>query len=192
MKAVTKTVLIALLSALAACTAPQPRTDVAAGADFAAFHRFAWYAEDALFQPGEGDKPLSLLNRRRVVEAIEATLGAKGFTKAENREGADFLVAYSVGTRERISGTEMIGEGFYRPWHWGWPYYGAGLGMGHALATFDSRTEGRLSIDVLDARTRKPVWHGVAPDTLSALDLEQSGTRVVRAAQSVLDRFPPR
>lgn len=192
MNTVGKLVVLALLAALAACTTPQPRTDVAAGVNFASFHRFAWYAEDALFQPGEGDKPLSLLNRQRVVDAIEATLAAKGFSKAENRDGADFLVAYSVGTRERISGTEIIGDGLYYPWHWGWPYYGLGRGMGHGMATFDSRTEGRLSIDVLDARTRKPVWHGVAPDTLSTLDLEQAGTRIVRAAQSVLDRFPPR
>ncbi len=179
--------LLAAVALMAACTAPQPRTDVAAGADFASLHRYAWYGEDPLFQPGEGDKPLSLLNRHRVVEAIEATLSAKGFEKAGTRDSADFLVAYSVGTRERISGTQM-GEGFYRPWFWGWPYYP----NHHDFMSFDSRTEGKLSIDVIDAKTRKPVWHGVASETLSATDLEQSGIRVVRAAQAVLERFPPR
>ncbi|MEY4762613.1 MAG: hypothetical protein RLZZ200_2469 [Pseudomonadota bacterium] len=188
-RSLNKTLALVLLLAVTACTAPQPRTDVAAGASFGTYHRFAWYAEDALFQPGEGDKPLSLLNRQRVVEAIEATLAAKGFSRAERRDEADFLVAYSVGTRERISGT-LLNDDFYRPWHWGWPYYGPNYG--HHAATFDSRTEGRLAIDVLDAKTRKPVWHGVAPDTLATADLEQSGTRVVRAAQVVLDRFPPR
>ncbi|MEN9705844.1 MAG: hypothetical protein RLZZ393_1723 [Pseudomonadota bacterium] len=170
---------------LAACATPQPRTDADPSADFARLHRYAWLADDPLFQPGDGDKPLSLLNRRRVVEAIEATLASRGFEKASSRETADFTIAYGVGTRERLSGT-VFPDTLYRPWNWGWPYYGHDMGL-----NVSSDIEGRLSIDVLDA-TKKPIWHGVSADVLGAADLERSGVRAVRSAQSVMEKFPPR
>jgi hypothetical protein len=175
---------------LAACAAPQPRTDVDPAARFGQLHRFAWYADDPLFQPGDGDKPLSLLNRRRVVEAIEATLIARGFEKAATRDAADFTVAYSVGTRERISGT-VYPDSLYRPWRWGWPYFGPDFGRDRMLS-LSSDIEGRLSIDVLDAATKKPIWHGVSAEALNAADLERSGQRAVHSAQAILERFPPR
>lgn len=173
----------ALLTMLAACAAPQPRTDQDPGVDLARYHRFAWYADDPLFQPGDGDKALSLLNRRRVVEAIEATLIARGYEKASSRETADFTIAYAVGTRERLNGM-LYPDSLYRPWFWGWPHYGHDMSM-----SVSSDIEGRLSIDVLDAATKKPVWHGVSGDTLGAADLDRSGVRAVRAAQAILERF---
>ena len=177
--------VVATLALLAACATPRPRTDVDPAANFSRLHSFVWLAEDPLFQPGDGDRAVSLLNRRRVVEAIEATLLARGFEKAGSRDAADFTIVYSVGTRERVSGTSF-GDGFYRPWLWGWPYYGRDTGM-----DVRSDIEGRLAIDVLDAASKKPVWHGVSGDTLGALDLDQSGVRLVRAAQTVLAQFPP-
>lgn len=178
--------LAAALALLAACVAPQPRTDVDPAANFSRLHSYVWLAEDPLFQPGEGDKALSLLNRRRAVEAIEATLQAKGFVKAAQRDAADFAIVYSVGTRERVSAT-AFDNSLYRPWFWGWPYYGREIGL-----DVRSDIEGRLAIDVLDATSKKPIWHGVSRETLGAMDLDQSGVRVVRAAQGVLALFPPR
>ena len=173
---------------LAACAVPQPRTDVDTSANFSRLHSFAWLAEDPLFQPGEADRAVSLLNRSRVVDAIEAALLARGFTRAATRDAADFTIVYSVGTRERVSGT-TFGDGFYRPWLWGWSGYGYGRDMNLDVR---SDLEGRLAIDILDAGTKKPIWHGVSGDALGALDLEQSGVRLVRAAQAVLAKFPPR
>jgi len=179
-------IVAATLLLLAACAAPQPRTDVDRSANFTRLHSFAWLAEDPLFQPGDGDRAVSLLNRRRVVEAIEAALAARGFTPASSRDAADFTIVYSVGTRERVSGT-TFGDGFYRPWLWGWSGYGRDMNL-----DVRSDLEGRLAIDILDAGTKKPIWHGVSGDALGALDLEQSGVRLVRAAQAVLAKFPPR
>ena len=179
-------IVAATLLLLAACAAPQPRTDVDRSANFTRLHSFAWLAEDPLFQPGEGDRAVSLLNRRRVVEAIEAALAARGFTPASSRDAADFTIVYSVGTRERVSGT-TFGDGFYRPWSWGWSNYGRDMNL-----DVRSDLEGRLAIDILDAASKKPIWHGVSGDVLGALDLDQSGVRLVRAAQTVLERFPPR
>ena len=176
----------AALLLLVACAAPQPRTDADTSANFSRLHSFAWLAEDPLFQPGEGDRAVSLLNRSRVVEAIEAALVARGFTRAVSRDAADFTIVYSVGTRERVSGTSF-GDGFYRPWFWGWSNFGHDMNL-----DVRSDLEGRLAIDILDAGTKKPIWHGVSGDVLGALDLDQSGVRLVRAAQAVLAKFPPR
>jgi hypothetical protein len=180
-----RTFITATLLLLAACATPLPRTDVDPAANFSRLHSYAWLAEDPLFQPGDGDRAVSLLNRRRVVEAIESTLAARGFTRASTRESADFTIVYSVGTRERVSGSSF-GDSLYRPWFWGWPYYGRDMGL-----EVRSDIEGRLAIDILDAGSKKPIWHGVSAEALGALDLDQSGIRLVRAAQTVLAQFPP-
>jgi Domain of unknown function (DUF4136) len=178
--------LTAALVLLASCAAPRPRADIDPAANFSGLHSFAWLAEDPLFQPGDGDKPVSLLNRRLVVESIEATLLARGFVKAEKREAADFTLVYSVGTRERISGTAWS-DGPYRPWFWGWPYSGQDMAL-----SMSSEVEGRLAIDVLDGASKKPIWHGVSGEVLGANDLDHPGPRLTRAAQAVLLQFPPR
>ena len=175
--------VMAALLMLAACAAPQPRFDYDKKADFAHLHSFAWLGEDPLFQPGDGDKAVSLLNRRRIVDEIEAGLLAKGFVKAPSGAAADLLVVYSVGTRERIESTGLTDLPMH-PWFWGWPYYGRDLDV-------RSYVEGHLAIDVLEGAARRPIWHGVSRESLTETDLEQAGDRIPRAVSSLLQQFPP-
>jgi hypothetical protein len=174
--------LFCTLVLLGACAAPLPRTDFDPKADFARLHSFAWLADDPLFQPRDSDNAVSLLNRRRIVESIEATLLTKGFVKAATRDSADFTLSYTIGTRDRLwvsSFPDRFNHG------WGWPGYGREMDV-------RSYTEGRLAIDVLDARSHQPIWHGVSSGELSVTDLELSGERIPRAIAAILAQFPPR
>jgi hypothetical protein len=51
--------------------------------------------------------------------------------------------------------------------------------------------EGTLSLDVFDARSHRPVWHGWAKKELSDDDIERSAGRVQGAVTAVLAKFPP-
>jgi hypothetical protein len=51
--------------------------------------------------------------------------------------------------------------------------------------------EGTLSIDVFDAHSHRPVWHGWAKKELTRNDMEHSAEAIRKAVDSVLAKFPP-
>jgi hypothetical protein len=51
--------------------------------------------------------------------------------------------------------------------------------------------EGTLAIDVFDARTHRPVWHGWVKKELSSKDIEQPAEPISKAVSAVLAKFPP-
>ena len=123
--------------------------------------------------------------------AIEEALRAKGYTKEYAAESADFVLAFTVGSREEIrvntQQTMAGGYGYYgRPVGWGGAYYGYGT-----ETTVRQYTEGMLAIDVFDVKQRKPVWHGVATKSISKSDREDQVGTVKAAVGTILAGFPP-
>jgi hypothetical protein len=51
--------------------------------------------------------------------------------------------------------------------------------------------EGTLSVDVFDAHTHRPVWHGWAKKELTRSDMQNSTQAINNAVQAVLAKFPP-
>ena len=51
--------------------------------------------------------------------------------------------------------------------------------------------EGTLSVDVFDAHTHRPVWHGWAKKDLTRSDIENSAEPIRKAVAAVLAKFPP-
>jgi hypothetical protein len=51
--------------------------------------------------------------------------------------------------------------------------------------------EGTLSIDVFDAKTHRPVWHGWAKKELTRADIENSEGPIRKAVTAILAKFPP-
>lgn len=101
---------------------------------------------DPLITPRESAVQASPLNRRRIVEAIESQLASKGFRKAADTSGADFILSFTVGARERIDVQSYPVR--YRG-YWGWG--GAYVGYEANVSTY---REGTLAIDIFDARSR--------------------------------------
>lgn len=126
----------------------------------------------------------SPLNRRRIEEAIESELVAKGFVPAASRDAADFVVSYSVGARDRIDARSFPAP-YAGIWHWGRRYYGQEVDV-------DVYREGTLAIDVFDGKTHQPVWHGWASKRITDEDVKQAAQRIRAAVAAILDRFPPR
>lgn len=167
--------------ALAACESLRVSSDYDHAASFAGYHSFAWLARE---HHGSAN-PLVV---QRAHDAIQAELTARGFTYSADAAAADFVVDFTIGSRERTDvqsyPAPYTGPGGWAPGWWGYPYWGTEVDV-------RQYREGTLSIDVFDARSHRAVWHGWARKELTRADMENSQAPIRAAVAAVLARFPP-
>jgi hypothetical protein len=164
---------------LAACASMRVGSDQHPQADFSGYRTFAWMAEAPA--GGSGQVQLSALTLRRIREAVEGELSAKGYRHAAGAGAADFLVSFTVGTRERMeSRTRSIPiqeQGPSRQWSW-------------LDVDVHFHQEGTLSIDIFDGASAQPVWHGWATKTVTDADQADPGPVIQRAVSQILEKLP--
>jgi hypothetical protein len=167
--------LIGLVAVAAGCsTSPRVETDHDPAADFSRYQTYTW----AYSAAPRGMNPLLY---ERVRGSIDRSLAARGFTQ---QSAGDFAVAFTLGARDKVEVTDFGPYApFYPGYGWGW----GGMG-GMNRVDVNQYTEGTLTIDVYDAATKKPVWHGVATQNVSGTPDQES---IDTAVDSVLARFPP-
>jgi len=128
----------------------------------------------------------------RTQDDIVQGLEAKGYRLATDPATADFAVDFTIGSHERteinsypVSYASMGWGGWgWGPGWWGYPYWGPQVDVRQIH-------EGTLSIDVFDARTHRPTWHGWAKKQLTDRDIQQSAQPIRNAVDAILARFPP-
>jgi hypothetical protein len=180
---VTILVLGILLSGCATIRTGSHQDETVAFSDYSTF---AWIAENPLIL-GAGEKSsISPLTQKKIVQAIENELSRKGFTYTEDPDQADFVVSYTVGTRERIDETSYPVA--YRG-AWGWHMYGRYYYQTEVVHR--TYTEGTLGIDVFDGKTKQPVWHGWASKSVTSADREDPSPVIKKAVAAIIKRFPP-
>jgi hypothetical protein len=167
---------------LSACASLRVGSDFERSAEFSGYHAFSFMP-----QVRHGSRNPLVVQRAR--DAIQAALTNKGFAFVSEAAGADFVVAFTIGSAERTDinayPAPYVGwYGGYMGW-WGYSYWGEGLDV-------RQYREGTLAIDIFDARSHKPVWHGWAKKELTDSDLEHSEAPIRVAVESVLSRFPPK
>ena len=128
----------------------------------------------------------------RIMVAVEVALGDKGYTLVNDPKSADFVLSFTVGSREKIKvdsypSMSMGYSGGY-PGHWGW-------GTAYHCCASDTQvrqyTTGILAVDVFDVTERRPVWHGAASKTINEKDRENMEQTIKGAVDAILDGFPP-
>jgi len=153
---------------------------------FDSYQTFAWIADDPLIGGANTQPPISPLSKKIVVQAIESELIKKGFVLAGEPKKADFVVSYTVGTREKIEATSYPRA--YRG-AWGWHLYGRYYYQ--TEVSHRSYTEGTLGIDIFDGTSKEPVWHGWATKTISSKDKANPAPNIQKAVAGIIARFPP-
>jgi Domain of unknown function (DUF4136) len=150
-------------------------------ASFAGYRSFTWLPRERY-----GTRNPLVIQRAR--DAIQAELLRRGYALAPDASAADFAVDFTIGSRARMDvrtyPTPYWGGWYSGPGWWGYPYWGSAIDV-------RQYREGTLSIDVFDARSHRPVWHGWAKKELSESDLAQSEGPIREAVQTVLAKFPP-
>lgn len=178
-------ICLVLLGMLAACATTWPvRTDYDKQADFSRYRTFAWVSDNPQLVPVGGNPEISPLSRQRIVTAIETALESKGYTKAADRKDADFAVAFTVGTRDRID-IDSYPAMYRGGWYWR-----------HSFWYYEVRTwsyqEGMLAIDIFDQATHQPVWHGFTSKRITSGDRANPAPVIQAAVNAILAKFPPK
>jgi hypothetical protein len=183
-QAPARLVCLGVLALLAAgCETLRTGSDYDRTASFAGYHTFA-------LMPRQHQQVGNPLVVQRTEDAIRFNLTSRGFAYVQDPAQADFVVDFTLGSEERIDITSYpspwVGRGgwYGGPGWWGRPYWGSNVNV-------RQYTEGTLSVDVFDGKTRRPVWHGWARKTLSQSDIEQSAVPINRTVAEVLKAFPP-
>jgi Domain of unknown function (DUF4136) len=175
------TILFALI--LSACSTLQVGTDHDPGTSFNNYKSFT------LMQRSHVGVRNPLIPVR-VSDAIKADLLTKGYVQATDPTNADFTVDFTIGVRERTD-VNTYPDPYAGPaWGWGVPGWWGGPYWGTAVDVRQYH-EGTLSVDIFDARSHRPVWHGWAKQELTPGDMKNSTQPIQNAVASVLARFPP-
>lgn len=189
----TYLLILALVSmSMAGCAAGFKATyDYDPEHDFSAHTSWTWISEHPM-TIGATDNITNPLLEPRIMSAIEDNLTVKGFTRVDSPDSADFVVAFTVGSRDKIKvDTYPAYYGSYGyPRGWGTPYYGVGMGYGTETVVREY-TNGMLAIDIFDVSEQRPMWHGFAEKSISSSDRKNAEATINAAVTAVLKAFPP-
>jgi len=177
-------VVLLVLALLGACSTTLPvRTDYDHQADFSGYRTFTWISDNPLITPEGGNPAISPLTRQRVVTAIESELQLKGYTRANSRDQADFAVAFTVGTRDRID-IDSYPIAYRGNWYWRQSFW-------YYDVRASTYQEGMLAIDIFDQATHQPVWHGFTSKRITSGDRKDPASIIHQAVAAILAKFPP-
>lgn len=163
--------IIFILSAfiLTSCNTVRVTYDFDRATDFNAYKTYNFH------QKGIEKLELNDLDKRRIMNAIDAQMAAKGFTKTE--ASPDLYINVLASSKEKIN----IDNGYYG-WGWG-PYWGS-------PSRVYQYTSGTIIIDVIDDKKNVLVWQG-AGSGLNVSDLERKANDIPEAINEILAKFPP-
>lgn len=160
MKRIGLAVALAISLAVPSSVVAKVTSDATPGANFANYQTFTFI--NAL--PPAGMDPVAY---ERIRQSVEQGLVAKGFTKAA--EGGDLSVIITLGAKDK---TDIET----------WGRFGRQVDV-------HQYTEGQLSVDVFDTKTKQPLWHGQATESFSSTP---DAAKLEKVTGQVMAQFPPR
>lgn len=187
MKRLSLLLMSVSLVVLAGCsTKPNVETDHLADYDFSSLKTFS-VAETK--QDSKADLLISPFTLSHIHSSLESELGKRYHSAAAGAK-PDFVVSYHVVIEEKIdprSYDDLYGFGYYgRGYRYPRPFF---YGTNTGLRVYN---QGSLIIDIVDARTEKPIWRGVSEKRLSRGMAPQQQREVLsRAVTEVIAQFPP-
>ena len=172
MKSLWNAILIGVLLLFPASLSAQEVTvDYDHTVNFSQYRTFMWLKEPRIISP---------LMRRRVVDAINSALTAKGWQLVT--DDADVgIIAHGATRHEHTLETFYSGFG-----GWGWRGWGGGV----ATTIPETYTVGTLVVDLFDTRTKQVVWRGMATETLPTKP-EKTAEKLNKAVEKMFKKFPP-
>ncbi len=190
--------VLVVLSISACATTLKSSVDVAEHAEFGELRTYAWVTNQPMFASNAASpEVVNPLNEQRIRTAVEEQLQNKGYRKV-NIDQADFVVAFTLGARERVRVQQYYNDfGYnYYGYHHGFSRFGrfgrfgrgfGGFGPSVSVRTF---TEGTLVVDIFENTEKEAIWHGSATKRLS----RDNGTPelIDEAVTVLLAEFPDR
>jgi hypothetical protein len=175
MKAI-KILAMLFLFILGSCSSIRINSDYDKSVDFSQYKTYAFHKR------GIDRVEISGLDKKRILNAIDAELSKKGMIKSEN---PDLLINIFTKERERIN-VDQFNAGWGYGWGYGWnPYLWGGR------TYVSSYVEGTLYIDLIDAKKKELVWEGEGVGYLTE-NRERKESQINEFVAKILAQFPPK
>jgi hypothetical protein len=165
---------LGLAAGLVACSSLTVSTDFDPAANFGQYKTFT-------VMPLEQFKN-NTITADRIKAAITQALQARGLQPASETADLQISVFAKLSKETQITSTGGYG---------GWGYRGWG-GAGMSTTTVQDVAVGTLVVDLVDAKTNKPVWRGMASDTIAQNKTgEQKQEALNYAMNKMFEKYPP-
>jgi hypothetical protein len=172
-----KFLIIPVLFAFMACSTVKVAYDYDKQADFSKYKTYV-ISEETMKMEG-----VNQLNRDRIINAVEAAMATKGFTKADN---ADVLLDVRI-KGEEIQTATATNTGGYGYGRWG---YGGGFST--TTVNYDKYVEGTLFVTLIDKATQKIAWQGTGTKTIEEnASAEKKEQNIDYAVKQIFSNYPP-
>jgi hypothetical protein len=162
-------------SVLPACFAGDLKTFPAKGVDFGAYKTYQWAAPRFLSKTGVVEKDPVV--EPQIKQAVDAELAKKGLTPVT--DGGD-LEVLTMALTDAVPQVEAA-------------YYAGGLNMAFdtPIATMGRyNRQGTLVVNLVDTRTKKSAWVGIATESLVAAGQEKNKSKIRKAAERMFKKYP--
>jgi hypothetical protein len=173
---------------LGACTTLPVTTDVNPNASVGSCHTYTFAQEHVANggqQPGAFANPL---NSDRLRAAIAANLGARGIELVAAHQPADCVVGYAIGSRIVA---DDYGWGIGYGWGgWGPRGFGYGAWGGYGPGWSPVYNEGRITVDLFDAKTHTAIWHASVNQSVGDLTGPAAELKINQATSAIFTKFP--
>ena len=130
--------------------------------------------------------------REDVEGDVKTALSSKGLQSVPASQTPDLIVTYHFLTQESMeSETNYMGGGGWGGWGWG----GWGMDMGgdgFSNTTEHPITMGILTVDMMDAKTKRLVWRGQATEDNMSKSSKGEDKDASKAIHKMFDHFPPK
>jgi hypothetical protein len=170
---------------LGGCNTLPVTTDINPNYSVTNCHTYSFATEHVanIDQPAAFGNPL---NADRLRAAIEANLASKGIQRVADRATPDCIVGYALGTRQVFSD-------YYGGWGvgYGWGYrrgWGGWGGWGWDGPYVENET--RISVDLFDAKSHKPIWHAHVSQSISDLTGPNAEAKIYAGTAAIFAKFP--
>jgi hypothetical protein len=98
----TTFVILVTTALLAGCaTAFKATFDHDPAQDFSGYKTFAWISDHPM-KVGRADRIPNPMLEPRIMSTVEERLAVKGYSKVQDAASADFVLAFTVGSREEV------------------------------------------------------------------------------------------
>jgi hypothetical protein len=175
--------LIAIAIVLNACADIPVTTDYEPGWQPPEPAVYTWMAHKMNSSDPIADNDLVLA---RVHRSVDEQLSMKGFTLTDNEAKANMLLTYHIGAEEKLDINTFHSHYGYYPC---WGCWGPGFDSDVWVTQY---TQGRLIIDLIDAKTKQLVWRGVATRRVPNFDTPQQRDQYIRdTVAAIFKKFPP-
>jgi hypothetical protein len=173
--------MVAFALITAGCQSIQTYSDYDHRVDMSGYRTFSWISEHPMVDSSPAVSPLT---EGRVQLAIIDVMQDKGIAFVADPKQADFVVAFTVGSRQKVRvDTTSYPIGYRGPFVWGPGYY--------QDVNVREYTEGRLAIDIFDTKLHQPVWHGYGTKSITGSDRKDPAAAIHKAVAAILRPFPP-